>query len=100
MRLWHILFGVFLSATVLAIAREEVGRVAIVVFATTISEVFLGTASLLMLFRTFGAIGMARNAMMYVEAIAATIAVLFVGTAAMAGVLYIGIFLLTLVTKY
>jgi hypothetical protein len=99
MRLWHILFAVFVLAMGMGIAREEVGRVAVIVFLTTLGEVFLGTSSLLMLFRTFGAMGMARSPLDYAEAIAATAGVLVVGAGSMVGVMWCGAAMVTLVVK-
>jgi hypothetical protein len=91
MRLWHLILGVFLAATCLAIAREEPGRVAVVVFITGLCEVALGTTALLILFRTFAGIGEARGAAGYVEAVAATVLVLVLASLAMNGVFWLGI---------
>jgi hypothetical protein len=99
MRLWHILFAVFVLAMGMGIARDEVGRVAVIVFLTALGEVVLGTSFLMMLFRTFGALGMARSPMAYAEAIAATAGVLVVAAGAMVGVLWCGAAMVVLVVK-
>lgn len=90
MRLWHFLFAILGVALVLAIAREPMGRVALVVFFTGICLIFLGTSSLMMLFRTFGEIGMARTGRHYLEAIFATAGVLFFGTVSILTVIWFG----------
>lgn len=90
MRLWHIVLAVFLVAVVMAIARDQVGRVALVIFFTAIGEVFLGVSSILMLFRTVSAFGAARTLSSHLEALLATASVLFVGGTSMLAVLWFG----------
>src|SRR5215218_6327929 len=51
MRLWHVTFGVILLALVLTLIREDVGRVAVIVFFTGLGEVAFGTAGVLALFQ-------------------------------------------------
>lgn len=99
MKLWHLLIAVFLLAIVMGIAREEVGRVAIIVFATGLGEVVLGTSSLLLLFRTFAALGMAQTIGAHLEAIAATAVVLVFGGGSMLAVLWCGASLVQMVVK-
>lgn len=100
MRLWHLVFGVFLASLILAIARDATGRIALIVFFTAIGVMVLGTSSVMMLFRTVAAIGMARSVGSYAEALAATAGVLFLGAGSMLIVLYCGIGMLTWVTSY
>jgi hypothetical protein len=76
---------------VFAIARDEVGRVSLIVFATGFAEFFLGTAAILMLFQTFGSLGDARGLAEHTVAIVATILVLIVATVVMNAVLWAGI---------
>ena len=91
MRLWHLVFGILVVATCLAIAREEAGRVALIVFVTGLCEVALGATALLALFRTVAGIGEARGLAAYVEAFAATLLVLVLASVAMNGVLWLGV---------
>ena len=99
MRLWHILLTVLILGTAMGIARDEVGRVALTVFIMGLAEMVLGVSALMTLFRTFGAIGSAQTLPAYVEAFAATAAVLFVATVSMCGVLFIGVGILQVVVK-
>lgn len=91
MRLWHLLFAVFLASLALTVARDPVGRVALIVFLTTIGMVVLGTASVMMLFRAVGAIGMAQSAKEEAGAVFATAGVALFGGGAMLLVLFAGI---------
>lgn len=93
MRLWHLIFLVMMAAIVLTVAREPFGRVALVVFVTGLIEFILGTAFIMTLFRTFGAIGEARHILAYLEAIVATALVLIVAAYAMMAVLWVGVWL-------
>lgn len=90
MRLWHLLLGAVVLAVILTIARDPAGRVAMVVFCTTLGEVVLGTGAIMLLFQTVGAIGEAKGLYEHVEAVFATTVVLAVGTALMWGLLVIG----------
>lgn len=90
MRLWHWLLGAGLLAIVLTIARDPAGRVAMVVFFTTMGEVVVGTTAIMMLFQTVGGIGEAKGLVQHVEALFATTVVLAVGTALMWGLLVVG----------
>jgi hypothetical protein len=93
MRLWHLIFLVMMAAIVLTVARESVGRVALVIFVTGLIEFILGTMFLMTLFRTFGAIGEARRLLAYLEAIVATALVLVVASYVMTGVLWVGVWI-------
>jgi hypothetical protein len=94
MRLWQWLVTVLVVGTCLGIAREEVGRVALIVFITGLGEVVLGTSALLALFQSVGAIGQASGPGEYAGAVAQTALVLLVATSAMMGVLWLGVTIL------
>jgi hypothetical protein len=100
MRLWHILTTVFFVALVLAIARSDVGKVGLIVFFTGLGEVVLGATALMHLFKTIGALGMARGLSAHVEAIVATALVLMVATVSMNAVLWAGVVLLQAVVGW
>jgi len=93
MRLWHLIFLIVMAAVVLAIARESVGRVALVIFTTGLIEFVLGLTFVMTLFRTFGALGEAQRLVAYLEAIVATILVLVVASYVMNAVLWVGVWL-------
>lgn len=93
MRILHLIFAVMMAAVVMTVAREPVGRVALVVFITGSVEIVLGLTFIMTLFRTFGAIGEARSVLAYVEAIAATAVVLVVASYVMNTVLWAGVWL-------
>lgn len=99
MRLWHFLLAVLLLGMVFAIAREEVGRVSLVVFMTGFAEFFLGTTAIMALFQTFGSLGDARGIVEHAVAIAATILVLVVATLIMNLVLWTGVSIVQSVVK-
>jgi hypothetical protein len=94
MRLWHCLLGVLAVAVVLALVQDPVGCAAVIVFFTGLGEAFVGTASLLMLFQTLGALGEAQGLQDHAHALAATAVVLALGTAFMWGWLLAGLWLL------
>ncbi len=91
MKLWHLSFVVLLLAMMMAIARDEIGRVALVVFLTGIALIVLGVSSLMMLFRTVAALGSAETLSSSMEALAATAAVLLIGAASMWLALWVGL---------
>jgi hypothetical protein len=90
MRLSTLLFVVMLVAMLLAFIRDEVGRVAVIVFFTGLATVISGTTSIMALFQTLGAFGEARSVVAHIEALAATAVVLVVGSSVMLGVLFAG----------
>ena len=90
MKLWHLIFVVFLAALALAISRDPVGRVALVVFTTSLTMIGLGTGSLLLLFRAISAIGSADTTFSTVEACAATAGVVVFGSGSMLFALFCG----------
>jgi hypothetical protein len=94
MRLWHLIFVTMLAACVLTAARSDAGRVAIVVFAVGLAEMFCGTTAILALFRTVGAIGEAKSVATYAVAMVATVLVVFFASILMNGLLWLGIALL------
>jgi hypothetical protein len=91
MRLWHLVAAVLFVALLLSISRDEVGRVALIVFFTGLAEVFLGTTALMLLFRTVGGIGEAHDATTYIEAVSATLLVILIASLLMNGVLWVGV---------
>ena len=90
MRISTLLFAVLVIGTILGIARDEVGRVAVIVFFTGLGTMVSGVGSIMALFQTIGAFGEARTLSAHVEALAATILVLIVGPAIMLGLLFGG----------
>lgn len=97
MRLIHLVFAVFLAGLIMAIARDEVGRVALAVFVTGVVEIVLGTAALMSLFQSIGAIAEADRPLAFAQAFAATGLVLLVATLAMNAVLWAGVWLVQVV---
>lgn len=91
MRLWQLASAVLLAAIVLSIGRDEVGRVALVVFIAGLAEVALGTAAILMLFRSLAALADARGPARLVEAVAATGLILVLSSASMIVVVCVAI---------
>lgn len=90
MKIWHIVVAVLLLALMLAIARDEIGRVALVIFLTAMGAVVIGTSSIMMLFRTIGEFGAARSLVSHIEALFATAGVLVFGGGSMLAVLWCG----------
>jgi hypothetical protein len=90
MRLWTLVLAVLVVGTVLGIARDEVGRVAVIIFFTGLGTVVAGLTSIMALFQTIGALGESKSLGMCLEALAATVVVLFVGSATMLGVMFGG----------
>ena len=72
MRLWHLVVVILGLSLVLAIVRDQVGRIALIVFVTALGEVVIGTAAILALFQTIGALGEAKGLFAHVEAVATT----------------------------
>lgn len=99
MRLWHVLFAVAAASVVMALCRDPVGRVFVVVTATGFGEFVIGLAAVLALFQTVGAFGEAQTLPDHAEALAATTVVLGLATAAMSAWLFAGIWLVLAVTR-
>jgi hypothetical protein len=78
---------------VMAIWRDQVGRIAFIVFFTALGEVAIGTTSVMALFQTIGAFGEAKSLYAHLEAVAATTIVLIVGTVIMSSWLFAGAWL-------
>ena len=97
MRLSHLIFIVMLSALLLTIGKDPVGRVALVVFTIGVGVFVSGLTAIMALFQTVGAIGYARAIGEYLFAIAATLVVLIIGSVTMAALLGLGIILVDLV---
>jgi hypothetical protein len=83
MRILHIVYAVFMLALALAVAREPVGRVALVVFVALGGELICGTAAVMLLFQTISSIAEARDALEYVQGLMATAIVLAVASGLM-----------------
>jgi len=90
MRLWHLALAVLVLGVVFSIIRDPVGRIALIVFLTALGEVIFGTTAVLALFRTIGAIGMARGLFAHAQAVAATTLVLIIATTVMSTWLFMG----------
>ncbi len=93
MRLWQLTFAVATLAVVMTIARDPTGRAFVIVFTTGLGEVVLGLTSIMALFQTVGAIGEAKRLSDHVEAVAATTAVLALGSVLMSAWLFVGAWL-------
>ena len=93
MRLWHLVVLILVVGILLAIVRDTVGRIALVVVITALGEVVLGTTAVLALFQTIGAIGMARGLFEHGQAVAATTLVLIIATTIMSMWLFVGAWL-------
>ena len=93
MRLWHLFVFIIALGLVLAIIRDPVGRIALIVFFTALGEVVFGTTAVLALFQTIGAIGEAKGVVAHAEAVATTTLVLIIATAVMSSWLFAGAWL-------
>jgi hypothetical protein len=93
MRLWHLFVFIMALGMVLAITRDPVGRIALIVFITATGEVVIGTTAVLALFQTIGAIGEAKGLFAHAEAFATTTLVLIIATTVMSSWLFAGAWL-------
>ena len=93
MRLWHLFVVILGLSLVLTIVRDQVGRIALIVFITALGEVFFGTTAVMALFQTIGAIGQARGLREHAEALGATVLVLCVTTVVMDAWFFAGFWL-------
>ncbi len=93
MRLWHFVVFILVLSILLAIVRDTVGRIALIVFFTALGEVVLGATAVMALFQTIGAIGMARGLFEHGQALAATTLVLIIATGIMSVWLFVGAWL-------
>jgi hypothetical protein len=87
MRILHIIYAVFMLAMALTIAREPVGRVALVVFIALGAELICGLTAVMLLFQTVASIADARDALEYVQSLMATAIVLAVASGLMLAML-------------
>ena len=71
----------------------DVGRVAVIVFATGLGLTASGLVAIISLFETIGAFGEAQTVLAHVEALAATLLVLAVGSGVMLGTMFVGTYL-------
>ena len=83
--------ALFLLAVCMAIWRDDVGRVALVVFVTGFIEFVMALVALMTLFKTVGAIGEAKRLTAYAEAVVATAFVLVVASVTMNAVFWVGL---------
>lgn len=90
------MFLVFGAALVFTLLRDEVGRVAVIVFLTGVGVTGGGLMAIMALFQTVGAFGEARTLVGYLEAIIATALVLAVGSSAMLFLMFGGAYLVKL----
>ncbi len=93
MRISTLIFAVLVIGMILGIARDEVGRVAVIIFFTGLGTVVAGVTSIMALFQTIGALGEARSLVAHVEALAATVLVMMLGSSAILGVMFGGVLL-------
>jgi hypothetical protein len=93
MRLWHLFVFILALCIILTIVRDQVGRIALIVFVTALGEVIFGTTAVLALFQTIGSFGEAKGMFAHAEAIATTTLVLIIGTTIMSSWLFVGAWL-------
>ena len=93
MRLWHLVVFIMGLGLVLAVVRDPVGRIALIVFVTALGEVIIGTTAVLALFQTIGSLGEAKGVVAHAEAVATTTLVLVIATAVMSSWLFAGAWL-------
>jgi hypothetical protein len=90
MRLSTLLFVILVLATLMGIVRDEIGRVAVIVFFTGLGTILVVLGAILALFQTVGAFGEAQSLLSHIEALAATAVVLLVGSSVTLGLLFAG----------
>ena len=93
MRLWHLFVFIIILGPCLAIARDPVGRVALIVFITALGEVVIGVTAIMALFQTIGSLGEAKSLVAHAEAVATTTLVLVLATTLMSSWLFAGAWL-------
>jgi hypothetical protein len=91
MRIWHNVLLVYLAALTLTLCRDPAGRVSIVVFVTGVAELICATAAVMMLFKTLGSIGEAKGLVGRLRGLGASVCVLIIAGAMMAGSLAFGL---------
>jgi hypothetical protein len=93
MRLWHLFVVILALCVIFAIVRDQVGRIAFIVFVTALCEVIIGTTAVLALFQTIGSLGEAKGMFAHVEAVATTTLVVIIATTVMSSLLFAGAWL-------
>jgi hypothetical protein len=93
MRLWHLFVFILALSLILAIVRDPVGRIALIVFLTALGEVVIGTTAVMALFQTIGSLGEAKGLFDHAEAVATTTLVLIIATTIMSSWLFVGAWL-------
>jgi hypothetical protein len=93
MRLWHLFVFILALSVILTIVRDQVGRIALIVFMTALGEVIIGTTAVLALFQTIGSLGEAKGLFAHAEAVATTALVLIIATTIMSSWLFAGAWL-------
>jgi hypothetical protein len=93
MRLWHLFVIIMALGLILSIVRDQVGRIALIVFGTALGEVIIGTTAVLALFQTIGSLGEAKGLFAHAEAVATTALVLIIATTIMSSWLFAGAWL-------
>ncbi len=99
MRLWQLLILVAMVAVGLLVARDELGRVVLVVFLLGLSEAALGVTALMTLFQTVGSLGASRTTAEGLRAMGATLLVLCTASAVMNFVFWFGFLILREITR-
>jgi hypothetical protein len=94
MRLWMLVVAVLVVGILLAILRDEFGRIVLIVFLTGLGTVAAGLTSIMALFQTIGALGESKTIARAIEALAATLVVVAVGSASVLGVMFAGALLI------
>jgi hypothetical protein len=93
MRLWHLFVVILALCIILGIVRDQVGRIALIVFVTALCEVIIGTTAVLALFQTIGSLGEAKGMFAHAEAVATTTLVVLIATTVMSSLLFAGAWL-------
>ena len=93
MRLLTLMFAILVLAVAFALLRDEVGRVAVIVFLTGLGVTVGGVAAIMSLFQTIGALGEARTLLAHVEALAASALVVAIGSGGMLATMFAGAWL-------
>ena len=94
MRLWNLCLAVLILAVVLALIRDETGRVGVIVFATGLLVTVSGTAATLGIFRSLAALVDARTTRHHLEALAALLGILAAGSSTVLGAIFAGAYLI------
>ena len=87
------MFFVLVLAVVFTLLRDEVGRVAVVVFVTGLGVTVGGVTVIMSLFQILGHLGEARTLAGHVEALAACVLVLTLGSGTLLATMFVGAYL-------